>query len=66
VNVPATAYNLTRKALLHAWGLRRPVLRWQSRRQRGRERWAALRTEIALEQEIERLTDGGDPILVGP
>lgn len=66
MNVPAIAYNLTRKALLQTWGLRRPFVRWQSRRQRVQERWAAVRTEIGLEQEIERLADPGDPIVVGP
>ncbi|MEQ1896005.1 MAG: hypothetical protein ABL971_01300 [Vicinamibacterales bacterium] len=66
MNVPVIARNLTRKAVLRVWSLRRPFLRWQSRRQRVREKWAAVRTEITLEQEIERLTDTGDPIVVGP
>ena len=66
MNVPAIAQNLTRKAFVRAWGLRRPFVRWQSRRERMREKWAAVQAEIGLEQEIERLTDSGDPIVVGP
>jgi hypothetical protein len=66
MNVPLVARNLTRKALFQAWSLRRPFVRWQSRRQRVQEKWAAVRTELDLEQEIERLTDSGAPILVGP
>ena len=65
-NVPAIVRNVTRKALLYAWSLRRPFMRWRSRRRRVQEKWAAVRTEISLEQEIERLTDIGDPIVVGP
>lgn len=66
MNVPLVARNLTRKALVQAWGLRRPFLRWRSRRARMHERWAAIRTEIDLEEQIERLTHSGDPIVVGP
>ena len=65
-NVPVIVRNVSRKAVLYAWGLRRPLLRWRSRRRRVQEKWAAVRTEISLEQEIERLTDTGDPIVVGP
>ena len=65
-NVPVIVRNVSRKSVLYAWGLRRPLLRWQSRRRRVQEKWAAVRTEIGLEQEIKRLTDAGDPIVVGP
>jgi hypothetical protein len=65
-NAPTIARNLSRKAVLYVWGLRRPILRWQARRQRMNEKWTALRTELRLEQEIERLAETGDPIVVGP
>ncbi len=65
-NAPVITRNLTRKGLLYLWSLRRPVMRWRSRRRRVQEKWSAVRTEISLEQEIERLTDPGDPIIVGP
>ena len=65
-NVPVIVRNVSRKAVLYAWSLRRPLMRWRSRRRRVQEKWTAVRTEISLEQEIERLTDSGDPIIVGP
>jgi hypothetical protein len=65
-NVPAIVRNLTRKALLYAWGLRRPVVRWRVRRQRLGEKWASLSAESAIVRDIEKITERGDPLIVGP
>ncbi|MBM3780017.1 MAG: hypothetical protein FJW23_17575 [Acidimicrobiia bacterium] len=65
-NLPLIVRNLSRKALLYVWGLRRPFLHWRSRRRRMQEKWTAIRFEARIEQEIERLADTGGPLVVGP
>lgn len=65
-NVPVVVFNVSRKAVMYAWALRRPLMRWRSRRRRVQEKWSALRSETRLEQEIERVADAGGPIVVGP
>ncbi len=65
-NAPLVVKHLTRKVVLYVWGLRRPFLHWRSRRRRMRERWAAVKAELTLEQEIERVAEAGGPIIVGP
>lgn len=64
-NAPVTVRNLSRKVVVIAWGLRRPFMRWRARRRRVGEKWVALRAEIHLDAEIERLADA-DAIVVGP
>jgi hypothetical protein len=65
-NIPAIVVNVSRKAALRAWAMRRPFMRWRSRRRRVQEKWGALKAEIALDQEIERIADDGALIVVGP
>ncbi len=65
-NAPLAVRNVTRKALLRAWALRRPAVRWYAHRQRQGEQWAALSAESGIVQEIERIAERGEPIIVGP
>jgi hypothetical protein len=64
-NAPVAVRNLSRKAAVVAWGLRRPFMRWRASRRRVREKWVALRAEISLDEQIERFADA-DAIVVGP
>ncbi len=66
MNGIVAARNLTRKTVLRAWGLRRPLLRWQARRARFQEQVARLRVERDVEDQIARVAEGDGPIIVGP